>query len=606
MRRFLAIAMLSLASAGCLDFDQFGAGNTDGGPAALDGTVTLPDFATVPVDLGRPDDLKSTTPHDLLISYVDASPAGDLAPCQTGFIECQGSNALFCNDVQKEVLLSCNGPCRGPDDCGLCKPNTSYCDPNTGTYGLCTSIGGFPAMPMACPPPVGGGNMNMGQCANGACLQCINANNGSVCGDGNSGSVVDTQYTCTNGMLGNPQMCAYGCDPSTGHCRDLVPANQAAQHLAQADVFTCLNVNSMLSDLSTDAGHTFNFDTTNAVINLDGKALGNLNVRWGPPYIPLNSGSHVRVLHVRSINLNAADKVSVSGAYGLILLVDQNVNFTGALGQVTTINLAANLYTPGAGAPTATKGANGGSGGPNNITDNGGGGAGHGSNGGNGGGVANGVGPLGGGSYGDQHALEGGASGGGDGNTQGGAGGGALQITACGSFTVSQYVLFNASGGGGGAGFGAAQAANGGGGGGGGSGGTFIFEATKMSIGGEVVANGGGGGSGGVGNFGMVLAMSGANWDPSSPPSTPAPGGVGGGAAGGAGGAGMSLPVDGTTSKMQFVGSGGGGGAYGRIFLNTTPIMPMTAQPAGASPMTVNSFLCVTDKGQAPNPCVYQ
>ncbi|HEY6036558.1 MAG TPA: hypothetical protein VIV58_19905, partial [Kofleriaceae bacterium] len=193
----------------------------------------------------------------------------------------------------------------------------------------------------------------------------------------------------------------------------------------------------------------------------------------------------------------------------------------------------------------------------------GGGGGGYGGSGGKGGGILGIAGTTNGGSpTGDPTLvpLRTGCWGGDSGYGRGGAGGGAIQITSGTKITVSGAVGAPGYGG----------SVNGGGG----AGGSILLEAPTVTIGGGVYANGG---SGGCGAFSGAMSSDG---DLTTMPALGGP--CSNGQSGGNGGAGTTAPTDGqslvnTAGTTQY--AGGGGGAVGRIRINT---LDMTITGAGA------------------------
>ncbi len=148
-------------------------------------------------------------------------------------------------------------------------------------------------------------------------------------------------------------------------------------------------------------------------------------------------------------------------------------------------------------------------------------------------------------------------------NGNGGAGGGALQITSAISITVDADGEISTGGGGGQGG-----CLNGNdntmSGGGGGSGGTIFLEAPIISVLGKLASNGGGGGGGAQ----ISEDKRGEPGDDGTRSLEPAQGGDGAGddRNGGAGATRTALP---STPDGNHDNAGGGGGAYGRIWLRT-------------------------------------
>lgn len=134
----------------------------------------------------------------------------------------------------------------------------------------------------------------------------------------------------------------------------------------------------------------------------------------------------------------------------------------------------------------------------------------------------------------------------------GGGGGGAIQLISNTEIRINSNGI-NAGGCGGGKGGGAA-----GSGGGGGSGGTILLEAPVVILNGGLAVNGGGGGSSVDGTEGADGLLS----------ATPASGGIGTGGIGGGGAGGATTTLSGTAGENEPE-AGGGGGAVGRIRINT-------------------------------------
>ena len=169
-----------------------------------------------------------------------------------------------------------------------------------------------------------------------------------------------------------------------------------------------------------------------------------------------------------------------------------------------------------------------------------------------------------------------GGSSGGSGSFGAGAGGGAVQLVAFGQFSLGANGYVNVGGGGGQP---AVSSNAGDNSGGGGSGGSILIEATTMQIAGILAANGGGGG--GVS----------ANGHDATPDATAAAGGampsVGAGGMGAA-----AANIDGSTPASVNPGPvGGGGGAAGRIRLNT---MTGAAVLTGSKLSPAQTTSCVT------------
>jgi hypothetical protein len=164
--------------------------------------------------------------------------------------------------------------------------------------------------------------------------------------------------------------------------------------------------------------------------------------------------------------------------------------------------------------------------------------------------------------------LRGGASGGAGSGGQGGAGGAGLQLVSGGAFSMTAGSYVNLGGGGGGYDVT---------GGGGGAGGSLLVEAKTITIAGIVAVNGGGGAGTGIG------ADSGENGQPNATAAKGGPGtGQGGLASAGTTIDGSDAPAP-TTANV----AGGGGGAAGRIRLNTSAgkadLSAATMSPAATS-----------------------
>jgi hypothetical protein len=370
----------------------------------------------------------------------------------------------------------------------------------------------------------------------------------------------------------------------THACRDLVPANAAANHLQSGDTFTCTGSQFALPDVQVAAGQTLLIDNAaNLYINTISAGTKIVNVRSGTAY----TGSSIKrvVAHVRSLTVADGGAITEVGMNGtaVILLVDTNVTLGSNNTTRTVVDLSssANGECPASDAPSAS---GFGSGGGGNGTNGGADGQGH------AGGPALGV--------ATNEALAPGGSGAGAPN--GGNGGGALQISACGSITVGSMVVVNASGLGG-MDVDLCREA-----GGAGAGGTLLLEAANVAIdpGAVLVANGGGGSAGASISGG---AATGSTWTVGQSPTQVAMGGPsdGLGGAGGNGGAGTSGATAGAPAPSGGMGApGGGGGAVGAIFVNVAPSQP-TPGTGMTSPPPHTSKVCVTSNGVAPPACTY-
>ncbi|HLK40803.1 MAG TPA: hypothetical protein VKU41_28815 [Polyangiaceae bacterium] len=251
-----------------------------------------------------------------------------------------------------------------------------------------------------------------------------------------------------------------------------------------------------------------------------------------------SDGSQVTILYVHSVIVQQGAAVSVKGAPPLVLVATTTVSIQGTVQSATPGN---------AGGPQVTQsGAGGGPGGGADGNHAGAGGGGYCGTGGPGAPNDDATAPAAGGrSYGSATLvpLIGGSAGGNHGDyNDGGEGGGAIQISAGTSITLGSVGVLNVPGYGG---------ANTGGGGG------ILLEAPQVTIDGIVAANGGGAGLGTPNSSGA-----GQTGQPSAQPA------AGGAATEGVGGAGTM--INGTAGTYANGHAGSGGGAAGRIRINTT------------------------------------
>ncbi len=418
-----------------------------------------------------------------------ADLAGVCAP--DTFLACSGNDAIYCSSSgDTTTTFDCGAACTGtPTGCGQCTADGCL----NGAIITCDTVHDKITSSDAC-RTLQAGAPDTSVCNGNVCAECIGT---QVCGDD-----IDTDstysYQCANGYVDLGTFCSYGCDPQTGGCRDVVPANQAAAHLAAAspmptptpaDSFTCIGTQDVtLPEVIAGASDVLTFDTTLGTISTGSQSF---IARWGVPYKPTGSNTNVIVAHVKSLSVDGGALVNVRGARALVILVDGDVDFSGGSASAATqIVVTAN----GAATTSGHGGAGGG-------TEGGGGGAGHSAHGAKGGNGSSGTGGgEAGGTYGNAVILEAGGTGGSGAGLSvsnagnGGAGGGGLQITSCGAINIGANVVVNASGSGGGAGVNKSGVAFAGGGGG--AGGTLIFEAASMTLTGMLVTNGGGGGEG--------------------------------------------------------------------------------------------------------------
>jgi hypothetical protein len=278
-----------------------------------------------------------------------------------------------------------------------------------------------------------------------------------------------------------------------------------------------------------------------------------------------SDGSQVAVLAVRSLTIQQSAHLTVQGTVPLVVFAQSTVNIQGIVETAAPGN---------AGGPSVTQGGTGG--GPGGGSGaNGAGGAGGGGYcgvGGHGAVAADAGAPISGGrAYGTATItpLIGGSAGGNVASwADGGEGGGAIQISAGTSIIVGTAGVINVPGYGGGSFYG----------GGGGSGGALLLEAPTVTINGVLAANGGGAG---------VSPNSNEVGQAGQPNGQPAMGGdmlQGTGAAGNQvnGGDGLSTNVEG----------GSGGGAAGRIRINTRSGLATIGASAIVSPALTTS--CAT------------
>jgi hypothetical protein len=260
---------------------------------------------------------------------------------------------------------------------------------------------------------------------------------------------------------------------------------------------------------------------------------------------PLGAGK-LAVFVAHSFRFDTSSMTAVQGANAIVLIAQDKIEEFGLL------SAAAQRNSAGAGGSACTTSGKGG--GP------GGGGAAQSYNAAGGGSYCGIGGPgnatsdasvagVGGPSYGSPNLvpLLGGSAGGAESAfAEGGGGGGAIQLSARGSITIGISGIIDV-GGGGGAGNGS----------GGGSGGAVLIEAPAVTIAGIIAANGGSGAANTGGPYGQ-------NGQPSATPARGVPtAGVGSAATLINGGAG-------SMTDMSNNSSGAGGGAAGRIRINTT------------------------------------
>ena len=382
---------------------------------------------------------------------------------------------------------------------------------------------------------------------------------------GTPGDSSTPDVTCTGGAVcagdllvcnGPSMLCGWGCltTPSP-HCGVVVPSGGG---VGSADT----TGGSTLVDVTLDSG----------TIDSESGQFGNARAGSSAPVGVMSGidfelrGTNVRMFRVRSLKI--IGNMQLVGTHAIAIVatdgdieIDAVVDARGPCGDGAGTVQGPGGF-PGGIANTNATGSGAGGGGHGNTT--GGGGGGYGSSGGYGGsGGSMNPGDVGGSAGGDDpiSVLWGGGGGGGaggGGGGSGGGGGGALQLVANTQIVIGPNGGINAGGCGG------FNPNTMNGGGGGGAGGTILLEAPVVRINGTLAANGGGGAAGDIG---------GGNGQGGQLGSTPANGGSGlltGDltANGGSGGAGSMLGGQSATT-LTCAHCGGGGGAVGRIRLNT-------------------------------------
>jgi hypothetical protein len=280
-------------------------------------------------------------------------------------------------------------------------------------------------------------------------------------------------------------------------------------------------------------------------------------------YLAINqatAGYKAGVFICRSVRIETAGLVSVTGGLPLILVAAGDIDVVGELSATAELDKA-----NGGGFATMDGGKMGGGPGGGAAASagiSGGGGAYCGKGG--AGAAAMGMGGPGGAPFGTPELVPLlGGSGGGSNFYGGGAGGGAIHLVAGGKLSILVTGRVSAGGGGGGGHEGQA--------GGGGSGGALLLEAPEIVCAGSLAVNGGSGGSGSGGADGQNGQAS----------STPAAGAA---AVGGAGSA--AAVLDGGEGVKNGNNIGGGGGGAGRIRLNTRSGAAMITGPTSPTMAT--------------------
>src|SRR5581483_943765 len=294
----------------------------------------------VPIDLrGGPADLSGSGDGG---GATDGGNVVDAFMCTaSAFVSCNGNNAQYCNSTGNGLTsFDCGAACNATSmGCGQCTGDTctggqlTACDTahqNTGATTTCVTL-------------AADGNGSSCNSGGTACQQCSGT---SVCGDGVSyGTSLNSQYACNgNGTLGAATPCALGCDPVTGQCRDLVPANDGRANVKAGDTFTCTGTqDATLAALTAGTGDTLTFDTTAFTIKkVNGPTTTDYTAmsKWGVSYKPSGSGTNAIVAHVKSVAVTAGATVVVTGSNALVLLVYGGASFAGAAGSTTIVKLA--------------------------------------------------------------------------------------------------------------------------------------------------------------------------------------------------------------------------------------------------------------------------
>ncbi len=392
----------------------------------------------------------------------------------------------------------------------------------TATVALCGCSYTPPDTPVDAPP-------DTGACAN-AHAECVD----------------DTLFSCA--APGAPlveEACTWGCETSDGaHCRRITPAGGGAT----ANDLDPENYSGIVS-------YSLAGVLDGGIGTINGNPAGSIGVGY-----QIENG--VAVFRFADLSVGV---VKLTGTVPIALVADGPIVVSGiidATGQCVTGS--PEIAGPGGANGGLTSGVDGGdpgggSGGNANLGLGGGAGGGHGVD-----GSISGNAEPGGSAFGDDAITElrgggGGGAGRGTGATSfvGGGGGGAIQLVSNTSIEFMATGSINAGGCGGQRG-----AQIGDEGGGGGAGGTILLEAPTVHLGPtSILAVNGGGGGGAAG--GSTTAQAGATGGLTRTPANGGNGGTGGGS-GGVGGAGV-LPSGLPGSNP----AGGGGGAVGRIRINT-------------------------------------
>jgi len=389
--------------------------------------------------------------------------------------------------------------------------------------------------------------------------------NGDAHGSDGSGNTVcaastplrcegNTLVSCnSDGSAEVQEACALRCNPSPLACENKVaPSNGFAPQLDAA---------------ATEPNITITANTTVDKITDYNAAAGTVKVGSQlvkATVVPGSNGApEVLVMSVGSLSVAAGVTLSLQNESGTMRAV--------AIMSAGDVSIAGTIYEGASGLTTGndpcTGVASNAAGADNDIP--GGGGAGYGTAGGKGAGITLVASPTNGGSATGNPTLvplRGGCWGGATAFGGGGNGGGAIQITSATKITIPAGGAVGAPGYGG--------YLNGGGG----SGGSILLEAPVVSIAGGAYANGG---SGGCGSF---TGSDSSNGNLSTMPALGGP--CDNGQSGGNGGTVTTGPQDGpnlanVAGTKQY--AGGGGGAVGRIRINT---LDMTVAGSGVSSPT--------------------
>jgi hypothetical protein len=355
----------------------------------------------------------------------------------------------------------------------------------------------------------------------------------------------DTLLTCTTpGVVGTLTPCAWGCDSTNvvAACYEVAPAGGG---VLASDVAP----DQTLSPVTLSGGAIIN--STLGTISLGGAAVTGYTQQLR---------NNVSVFRVASLTVKGS--VLTTGQYPIALVANGDITIEGTIDGTGGCDLLQGGPGGGQGGNRNEDGGGSGGGQRGQMND-GGGGGGYGGDGGSGSGQGGTVG-VGGSAFGEATiSMLTGGGGGGAGQGSGGGGGGGIQLVSNGTITIEAAGAINA-GGCGGASTGDPS------GGGGGAGGTILLEAPTVTIDGALAVNGGGGAGGGPNS----TSGSDATLD-----RTPATGGLGG-AQGGSGGDGAAgATTDGATGNVKTYG-GGGGGAVGRIRVNTRRGTGVTVDPS--------------------------